>query len=108
MNSVKVLEQVDLVKQGLNDMGLGHFPVGVIDSGDRNNNLAIAVTYGTGVFGKHIETLDKYWSLKLFMMFFEGRKNYLALPEEERAAITMHPQQWEREFLANNVTSIEL
>ena len=108
MNSVKILEQVDLVKQGLNDMGLGHFPVSVIDSGDRKNSLAMAVTYGTGIFGRHIETLDKYWSLELFMMFFEGRKNFLALPEEERAAITMHPQQWEREFLANNVQFIEL
>ena len=107
MNSVKILEQVELVKQGLNHIGLGHFPVSVIETGDRKGSLAMAVTYGTGVFGKHIETLDKYWSLGLFMMFFLGRKNYLALPEEERAAITMHPQQWEREFLANNVTSIE-
>ena len=108
MNSVKILEQVELVEQGLKDMGLGHFPVGIIDSGDWNNSLALAVTYGTGVFGKHIETLDKYWNLELFMMFFSGRKNYLALPEKERAAITMHPQQWEREFLANNVQLIEL
>ena len=76
MNSVKILEQVDLVKQGLNDMGLGHFPVSVIDSGDRKNSLAMAVTYGAGIFGRHIETLD--------------------------------PQQWEREFLANNVQFIEL
>ena len=107
MNSVKILEQVELVKQGLNHIGLGHFPVSVIETGDRKGSLAMAVTYGTGVFGKHIETLDKYWSLELFMMFFEGRKNYLALPEEERAAITMHPQQWEREFLANNPQVIE-
>ena len=103
MNSVKVLEQVDLVKQGLNDMGLGHFPVGVIDSGDSNNNLAIAVTYGTGVFGKHIETLDKYWNVELFLMYFNSRRNYLALPEGERAAIKMHPELWEKKYLNNEL-----
>ena len=32
------------------------------------------------------------------------RKNYLKLTADERSLITMHPQMWEKEFLAGNTS----
>ena len=99
MRDFKKVDAVIKVKWELRKMGLD-FPVDMIETGDRRNEHAVVVQHGEGIFGKHIETLDKYFSHDLFMMFFKGRLNYLKLTPEERASITVHPQEWEREFLA--------
>jgi len=99
MRDFEKVDAVIKVRWELRKMGLD-FPVDMIETGDRNNEHAVVVQYGEGIFGKHIETLDKYFSHDLFMMFFKGRLNYLKLTPEERASITVHPQEWERAFLA--------
>ena len=89
----------------LEEMGLGDLPVEIIpNGGDDDNTPCIKVTYGEGAFGNKMEELDKWFSTDLFMMFFEGRKNYLKLTADERSLITMHPQMWEKEFLAGNTS----
>ena len=100
MRGFEKVDAVIKVRWELRKMGLD-FPVDMIETGDRNNEHAVVVQYGEGIFGKHIETLDKYFSHDLFMMFFEGRLNYLKLTPEERASITVHPQEWERAFIAS-------
>jgi len=99
MRDFKKVDAVIKVKRELRKMGLD-FPVDMIETGDRKGEMAVVVQYGEGIFGKKSETLDKYFSHDLFMMFFKGRLNYLKLTPEERASITVHPQEWEREFLA--------
>ena len=99
MRDFEKVDAVIKVRWELRKMGLD-FPVDMIETGDRNNEHAVVVQYGEGIFGKHIETLDKYFSHDLFMYFFKGRVNYLKLTDEERANIIVHPQEWEREFLA--------
>lgn len=94
----------------LEEMGLGDLEVAIIpgckigDGGGDEYAPCIKVTYGEGTFGNKMEELDKWFSIDLFMMFFEGRKNYLKLTADERALITMHPQMWEKEFLAGNTS----
>lgn len=89
----------------LEEMGLGHLSVEIIpNGGDDDNTPCIKVTYGEGAFGNKMEELDRFFNLDLFMMFFEGRKNYLKLTADERSLITMHPQMWEKEFLAGNTS----
>ena len=100
MRKFEMEDAVIKIKWDLRKMGLD-FPVDMIETGDRKGEMAVAVTYGKGIFGKHIETLNKYFSHDLFMMFFKGRLNYLKLTPEERASITIHPQEWEREFIAS-------
>ena len=93
------------VCDSLKEMGLGHLSVEIIpNGGDDDNTPCIKVTYGEGAFGNKMEELDRWFSIDLFMMFFEGRKNYLKLTADERALITMHPQMWEKEFLAGNTS----
>ena len=93
------------VCDSLKEMGLGHLSVEIIPNcGDDDNTPCIKVTYGEGAFGNKMEELDRWFSIDLFMMFFEGRKNYLKLTADERSLITMHPQMWEREFLAGNTS----
>ena len=102
MDMIQILDTVDEVKERLNEMGLGHFGVNMIYAGDNDKTPPLVVTYGEGIFGQKMEYLDKYWSTDLFMMFFEGRKNYLKLSSEEKASIKIHPQQWEKEYLSLN------
>ena len=99
---IEILNRVDEVKERLNEIGLGQFGVDVITAGDNDKTPTLVVTYGEGVFGQKMECLDKYWNTDLFMMFFEGRKNYLKLSSEEKASIKIHPQQWEKEYLSLN------
>ena len=87
------------VEERLRGMGLD-FPVDVIETGDRDGEMAIKVTYGPGIFGSQIETLNRFFSTDIFMSFFTGRVNYLKLTDAERASINVHPQVWEAEFLA--------
>ena len=100
MRDFEKIDAVVGVRRALREMGL-NFPVDMIETGDRRNEHAVVVQYGEGIFGEYAETLDKYFSHDLFMMFFEGRLNYLKLTPEERASITVHPQEWEREFIAS-------
>ena len=96
---------IDHVKSELNDMGLNHLQVDLImDGGEDENTPCIKVTYGEGIFGNKMEELDRWFNLDLFMMFFRGRRNYLKLTADERSLITMHPQMWEKEFLAGNIS----
>jgi hypothetical protein len=99
MRNFEKVDAVNKVREELRKMGLD-FPVDMIKRGDRNNEQAVVVTYGKSIFGKHIETLDKYFNHDLFMRFFKSRLNYLKLTPEERANIFIHPQEWEQEFLA--------
>ena len=89
-------------------MGLGHYPVSIIPTEARRGEMAICVTHGPGAFGTQQETLNKYFDVKLFLWWFRTRKNYLKLTAAERAEITIHPELWEREYLANNVQTITL
>lgn len=102
MDMIKILNVVDEVKVRLSEMGLGNFGVDVITAGDNDKTPTLVVTYGEGIFGKQMGYLDRYWSTDLFMMWFEGRKNYLKLTSEEKASIKIHPQQWEKEYIVNN------
>ena len=96
---------INKVESELNEMGLGHLPVELImNGGDNEKTQCIKVTYGEGIFGNKMEELDRWFNLDLFLMFFRGRNNYLKLTADERALITMHPQMWEKEFLAGNVS----
>ena len=105
MRKFEMEDAVIKIKWDLRKMGLD-FPVDMIENDDRKGEYIVVVTYGegifgqTGIFGQHIETLDKYFNHDLFMYFFKGRLNYLKLTDEERANIIVHPQEWEREFLA--------
>ena len=99
MRDFEKVDAVIKVRWELRKMGLD-FPVDMIETGDRDNEHAVVVTYGEGIFGKHIETLNKHFNHDLFMYFFKGRVNYLKLTDEERADIIIHPQEWERSFLA--------
>jgi phosphoribosylformylglycinamidine (FGAM) synthase-like amidotransferase family enzyme len=98
--TMSILEEV---KTRLTEMGLGHLPVDIIQTYNTNEEMAITVTHGEGFFGKHIEPLNKYFSTNIFMMYFEGRKNYLALSQEEKSNINVHPQQWEAKFIAHEL-----
>lgn len=95
MDMLKILNIVDEVRERLEAMDF-EFGINLIETHDRQGNLALIVTWGESIFDKHLETLDKYWDTDLFMSYFEGRKHYLALPQEERAAIKMHPEVWEK------------
>ena len=99
MNMIKILNTVDEVKSRLSEIGLGHFGVDVVTAGDNDKTPTLVVTYEEGIFGKKMEYLDRYWSTDLFMLFFEGRKNYLKLTSEEKASIKIHPQQWENDYI---------
>ena len=93
------------VCDSLKEMGLGHLSVEIIPNGGGDEYApCIKVTWGEGAFGNKMEELDRWFSIDLFMMFFEGRKNYLKLTADERSLITMHPQMWEKEFLAGNTS----
>tara|TARA_R110000796_G_scaffold88852_2_gene192176 strand:- start:631 stop:927 length:297 start_codon:yes stop_codon:yes gene_type:complete len=98
MRKFEIEDAVIKIKWDLRRLGLD-FPVDRIE--DEDGDTAVVVQYGEGIFGKKIETLDKYFNHDLFMMFFKGRLNYLKLTAEERANITIHPQEWERSFLAS-------
>ena len=100
MDMIKILNVVDEVKSRLSEIGLGHFGVDVITAGDNDKTPTLVVTYKEGIFGKQMGYLDRYWSTDLFMMWFEGRKNYLKLSPGEQAAIKVHPQQWEKEYIS--------
>ena len=89
----------------LEEMGLGHLDIELFtDGGDNDNTPYIKVSWGEGAFGNKMEELDRWFNLDLFLMFFRGRNNYLKLTEDERSKITVHPQMWEREFLAGNTS----
>ena len=96
---------INKVESELNEMGLDHLQVDLImNGGEDENTPCIKVTYGEGIFGYRMEKLNNYFNLDLFLMFFRGRNNYLKLTEDERSKITMHPQMWEKEFLAGNTS----
>ena len=99
MRDFEKVDAVIKIKWDLRKMGL-NFPVDMIENDDRKGEYIVVVQYSDGIFGKHIETLDKYFNHDLFMYFFKGRLNYLKLTDEERNTILIHPQEWEREFLA--------
>ena len=110
MNDLKKARVLQEVTMKLQEMGLGHYPVSIIPTEARRprGEMAICVTHGPGPFGTQMETLNKYFDVKLFLWWFKARKNYLKLTAAERAEITTHPEIWEREYLANNVQSITL
>ena len=114
MNAAKTAKTLQEVRTALHEMGLGNYPVTVIPTGRGTtkpfglNEMAICVTHGPGAFGTQMETLDKYFSVSLFLHWFKARKNYLKLTAAERAEITTHPEIWEKEYLANNVQTITL
>tara|TARA_R110000851_G_scaffold316965_1_gene480249 strand:- start:355 stop:684 length:330 start_codon:yes stop_codon:yes gene_type:complete len=108
MNDLKKARVLQEVTMKLQEMGLGHYPVSIIPTERRRGEMNICVTHGPGAFGTQQETLNKYFDVKLFLWWFKTRKNYLKLTAAERAEITIHPEQWEREYLANNVQTITL
>jgi len=108
MNAAKTAKTLQEVRTALHEMGLGDYPVTVIPTEARRGEMAICVTHGPGAFGTQMETLDKYFSVNLFLHWFRARKNYLKLTAAERAEITTHPEIWEKEYLANNIQTVHL
>ena len=94
-----------MVKYELDQMGLGHFSVELVnDCGRDCNQEGIKVTTDPTdeQFGYQVQTLDRYFSIDGFMSWFEGRKNYLKLSKESQDVLTeqrIHPQVWEENFL---------
>ena len=103
MNDLTKARILQVVTIKLEAMGLGHYPVTIIPTERRKGEMAICVTHGPGAFGTQMETLNKYFDVNLFIYWFRARQNYLKLTAEERAEITIHPNEWEREYCANNV-----
>jgi hypothetical protein len=98
--ALKNLEKAEAVRQGLEKMGLGHFPINFFPE-DRKGEVSISVTLDEGIgLDVKSEVMNKYFDVDLFLYWFEGRKNFLKLSVEERRAITIHPQMWEANFLA--------
>ncbi len=81
------------VKEGLNNLGLSNLVASIEKDED---GTYINVTWEPGAFGNHIEELDKWFDLDLFMSFFKGRSKWLALSSDERAKVTMHPQVYQK------------
>tara|TARA_R110000796_G_scaffold13793_11_gene44466 strand:- start:2757 stop:3080 length:324 start_codon:yes stop_codon:yes gene_type:complete len=102
MTSAQKLAAVQEVRVGLEEMGLGHFPINIVPTERKKGEIAIEVQHGAtdGAFDVQNETINKFFYPSIFLHWFAGRVNYLKLTPAERAAITIHPQMWEEQFKA--------
>jgi hypothetical protein len=105
MTSAQKLAAVQEVRVGLEAMGLGHFPISIVPTERERGEIAIEVQHGDtdGAFDVQNETINRFFYPHIFLHWFAGRKNFLKLSTEERAAINMHPQVWEANYIASTV-----
>ena len=97
--ALKNLEKAEAVRQGLEKMGLGHFPINFFPT-DRKGELSINVALDEEMgLDVRSEVMNRYFNADLFLTWFKSRKNFLKLSVEERRAITIHPEMWETNFL---------
>jgi hypothetical protein len=95
---------IKIIKNELDQMGLGHFIVEVVTCGEDDHERAVRVTTdpAAGEFGRVYEVLDQWFSLDNYLTMFSSRKNYYKLPQskkDELFAQRIHPEAWEQEFL---------